>query len=1117
LILSLGFACLVPISSVVADESAGGAKTLWQIGAKDASASELALGPNGYSQFSDDPVFIVGVSDAKKDWPYVQPGPNDAWANARRHDFSICFALKQKPAAKYTLTVSLIDAQYQSPPLIGIQVNGKQIATKQPPKGTSDAALNGDPAQGKASEFSIDIPADDLKAGANEITLTTLNGSWMVYDCVTFTGPQNAEIAPLADFALIRNIESIPALVNQEGKLFQYVEANVLDYGVRYGSQGTAELKIPGRSPVMLPVTGGRQNLTFAVPELDKEAVATLEIKTGDRVLASREVAVKPVRKWVLYFLPHSHVDIGYTQLQTDVLVKQCKNLEIAADLAKKTAGNPPGERFKWNAEVLWPIDNYLRKESPEKQQAIIEAIRRGDIELEAFYGNELTALCRPEELVRLVEAAGAIGRRCGVKVESAMISDVPGYTWGLVDVLSTAGVKYFSVGPNPGDRIGRLLADLGDKPFYWVSPSGKEKILCWIAGKGYANFHGATLAQMGERPMFDYIQSLDREKYPYDYVQMRYTVNGDNGPPDTTLVETVQKWNAKYAYPKLVISTTTEMMKDFEKRYGGAIPKLQGDITPYWEDGAASSARETVLNRAAADRLAQAETLWTLLDRAKYPSEKFSDAWREVLLYDEHTWGAYNSISEPDLPFVKDQWKIKQAFALDADAKSRKLFDQITTPQGKSPEKTGVFQVVNTCAWPRTDLVILPKGKTEKLGLVLDEKGQTVPTQRLLSGDLAFIAKDIPAFGGRTYRLKEGIAAANDKVAAANQLASDRVHVLFDEKSGDIKSLKIAGSDREYVAPNGGGLNQYRYVLGSDSAGAKASGQAKISIKESGPIVTSAIVESDSPGCKKLTREVRLIAGIDRVDIVNLVDKKAIRDKEGVHFGYPFNVPEGVVRMDLAWSVIRPNLDQLPGSCKNWFTVQRWVDVSNADCGVTWTTIDAPLVEIGAMSGNLIGSQTNPAAWIKDLAPSQTLYSWAMNNHWHTNYCADQEGPTVFRYALRPHVGGYDPVAAMRFGIEQSQPLQVVESTTAVSQLLALDGWPANVIIAGMKPSDDGKAIVLRLQEVAGKDTEVKLQWRGNPPKAVWQSNPFEEPVSRENGAINIAGKGVLTLRIDF
>ena len=55
-------------------------------------------------------------------------------------------------------------------------------------------------------------------------------------------------------------------------------------------------------------------------------------------------------------------------------------------------------------------------------------------------------------------------------------------------------------------------------------------------------------------------------------------------------------------------------------------------------------------------------------------PAAEFDDAWRNVILYDEHTWGAYNSIDEPDKPFVKDQWKIKQAFALDADAQSRKL-----------------------------------------------------------------------------------------------------------------------------------------------------------------------------------------------------------------------------------------------------------------------------------------------------------------------------------------------------------------------------------------------------------------------------------------------------------
>ena len=34
----------------------------------------------------------------------------------------------------------------------------------------------------------------------------------------------------------------------------------------------------------------------------------------------------------------------------------------------------------------------------------------------------------------------------------------------------------------------------------------------------------------------------------------------------------------------------------------------------------------------------------------------------------------ANSSIAEPDTQFVKDQWRVKQAFALDADAESHKL-----------------------------------------------------------------------------------------------------------------------------------------------------------------------------------------------------------------------------------------------------------------------------------------------------------------------------------------------------------------------------------------------------------------------------------------------------------
>ena len=56
-------------------------------------------------------------------------------------------------------------------------------------------------------------------------------------------------------------------------------------------------------------------------------------------------------------------------------------------------------------------------------------------------------------------------------------------------------------------------------------------------------------------------------------------------------------------------------------ERYGSQLPHYRGDYTPYWEDGAASSARETALNRATAERLVQAETLWALRTPGTFPA----------------------------------------------------------------------------------------------------------------------------------------------------------------------------------------------------------------------------------------------------------------------------------------------------------------------------------------------------------------------------------------------------------------------------------------------------------------------------------------------------------------
>lgn len=49
---------------------------------------------------------------------------------------------------------------------------------------------------------------------------------------------------------------------------------------------------------------------------------------------------------------PHSHLDIGYTHRQDDVMKLQWRNLERALDLAERTKEYPEGSRYCWNTEA---------------------------------------------------------------------------------------------------------------------------------------------------------------------------------------------------------------------------------------------------------------------------------------------------------------------------------------------------------------------------------------------------------------------------------------------------------------------------------------------------------------------------------------------------------------------------------------------------------------------------------------------------------------------------------------------------------------------------------------------------------------------------------------------
>jgi hypothetical protein len=284
------------------------------------------------------------------------------------------------------------------------------------------------------------------------------------------------------------------------------------------------------------------------------------------------------------------------------------------------------------------------------------------------------------------------------------------------------------------------------------------------------------------------------------------------------------------------------------------------------------------------------------------------------------------------------------------------------------------------------------------------------------------------------------------------------------------------------------------------------------VTVEDAGPLVATLSIETDAPGCRKLTRRIRLVSGSDLVDCVNIVEKLKERKPEGAYFAYPLNIPGGVSRLDVPWAVVQPEKDQLKGANRNYYCVQRWVDISGRNYGVTWITIDAPMLQFDPIK---IAGPRNLRDWRTRIEPGQTFYSWVMNNHWECNYKAYQEGIIVYRYVLKPHAHAYDRVKAQRAARSVHQPLLAFAADALrppVESMLALEG--DGVVVTSIKPSRDGRALMVRLFNTAERARSASLRWARKPRKT-WLSNPMEEEVSAAGRSIPMVPHEIVTLRV--
>ena len=508
---------------------------------------------------------------------------------------------------------------------------------------------------------------------------------------------------------------------------------------------------------------------------------------------------------------------------------------------------------------------------------------------------------------------------------------------------------------------------------------------------------------------------------------------------------------------------------------------------------------------------------------------DKMRDAWNNIIMYDEHTWGAYCSISEPFNPFTISQEQYKQQFALNAERLTGEL--EAEAVRDIHLPGSGVIDIYNTSSWMRNDLVMLSPDQSAAGDRVLDDRGKPVVSQRLASGELAFRAEEVPAFGVRRYYILEGTAGKSEGITIGeNEISNELLRIRIDGRTGAIESIVMKSSGRELVDPSGYLLNEFVYMLGRET-GKNMTGvdpPVTVTVEDAGPLVGSLRVESGAPGCKKLTRRVRLIQGESRIDIANTVDKLQVLEPEGVYFAFPLNIPGGLARIDIPWGVVRPETDQLPGANRNYYALQRWMDISNDRFGMTWVTVDAPMVKFTPVKivGKGRGDSQHMAEfgkdgirkwWNESINPVQSYLSWVMSNHWEVNYKAYQEGEITFRYALIPHEGGYDGIEAEKSGRGICQPLLAVEVDQNIEAMAPPFFISGDLIATSLKSNREGDGFILRLYNPDSAVRETQISGTGGKPVNIRFCDPSGDPFRPAGNRIELPGYGVATVRIEI
>lgn len=898
--------------------------------------------------------------------------------------------------------------------------------------------------------------------------------------------------------------------VRQEEVVIRGAEHNhfsVVFHFVRLKDEIGGTLKQSDGTITAFTLHPGYNRVQLMVPETDTPALHTALLTLEGENPREISLQVVPVRHWNIYLVQHTHTDIGYTRPQTEILPEHLRYIDYALDYCDQTDSLPNEAKFRWTCETSWAVQEYLKTRPETQIERLKRRVGEGRIELTALYLNSSDLADEPTIAASLKPIA--LFRNMGLPVQAAMQSDINGVPWALTDYLPAAGINYLNMAQNTHRALKPFSIPT---TFWWESPSGNRLLVNRPEHYMWANNLGilTNITTFGNN-LLSHLHTIREQGYPFDHYAIQFSgYLTDNSPPSTTACHIVETWNSRYVWPRLELATISTFPSYMKQNHGTELPVIRGAWPDWWMDGFGSAAIPTAFARKAhADYIAN-QGLRSMAALLSVPSNDHIVQLNEEILddiafYDEHTFGAAESISDPLCENSVVQLGEKVSYVWDAVKKNYLLREEVMGRVQPLLQRRSepVITLFNTLNWPRSgnatlyiDHQILPR---DGAFTILDPAGHEVPAQRLAAREdgsyWSLFVEEVPAMGFLTLRIKN----KNERRLADAEppfsgiLENDYYRMVFNTATGSIVSLQDKQLHQELVdtgaryglgafiyeklGKNRGQLEQRRF----DEFTRETWREIKVSQVRQGAVWKSITLTGQVPGCADasgVSCEVRLYNHEKKVEFHYAMKKLAVTDPEGVYVAFPLLLNDGKTYYEVAGGTVEAWKDQIPGSASDWQGIQNFVAIRNSAAQILFVSPEIPLVQLGDINMGRFNplsdpDQTHPSA--------TTLYSWVLNNYWTTNFLASQEGELKWSYQITSS-SDTSNLFATQFGWGNRIPMltRIFPAGKGDTSLIPRSFGAANMshlLLVCATPAADNGSITLQLREVNGKADSVIVE----------------------------------------